>query len=456
MIKDTITYKNTVILTIYHQNFPQDCLTGKRVLREHISKNVIQFSEEYVPDEEWDNLTGCAWEEHALVPPKENYNPYHTKACAHMTHRIYPTKPSVIYRKDGTGIDGKTLEAILAFIQKYTGMNLKEHPVFLGDMFLFSPSELEFHCTKDNSIVLHHLEPGMRITLHLKRGHDILETKTMDITVPADLLEIPTGCDWNNYDIEICQDGRLVYIDHDVFFARTLHLTLSIPGPKKRIPLNTLQKYYELETQSNVHKSVIGPPPEPVRESLSAINQTLVRNLHNQKISDRFLFVKPGELHTAMDKITDLIFRAADELWLIDSYFTDQNHSSNQMIDWLRLIANSRAARQNIIFYCGTDSKALTAAQLKEAILKDPVIQDTLVRNQAAHMQLIQTKTSIHDRFLMIRNGDTCSGISIGSSFNSLNTHHYCIHSLAHQEVREVLETLYAWMDTNTAAQEEV
>lgn len=92
MIKNTITYKNKIILTLYHQDFPNENLTLKRSKKEHIKKNWIIFTEEYVPDDEWNKLTGYAWEEKALLIPKEKYNPYYEKACANMIHRIYPNK----------------------------------------------------------------------------------------------------------------------------------------------------------------------------------------------------------------------------------------------------------------------------------------------------------------------------------------------------------------------------
>jgi hypothetical protein len=62
MIKDTITYKNKTILTVYHQGFPQEPLRSKRSYTTHIEKNLLIFSEEAVSDDEWDNLTGYAWE----------------------------------------------------------------------------------------------------------------------------------------------------------------------------------------------------------------------------------------------------------------------------------------------------------------------------------------------------------------------------------------------------------
>ena len=85
----------------------------------------------------------------------------------------------------------------------------------------------------------------------------------------------------------------------------------------------------------------------------------------------------------------------------------------------------------------------------------DPIILNTIKSRQTEGIQLFQTKLAIHDRFLIIRNADEYLGLSIETSFNSLNTNHYCIHVLAHKEAKEVLKILYDWMKINVIAREE-
>lgn len=255
MIKNTITYKNKIILTLYHQDFPNENLTLKRSKKEHIKKNWIIFTEEYVPDDEWNKLTGYAWEERALLIPKEKYNPYYEKACANMIHRIYPNKPSVIWKTDGSTISEDDLGEMLAFIQKYTGMDIKEHPVFLGDVFLFSPSEFEYHSNEENSIIFHKLKAGMKIIVHFKNQHNILQSKTIDIATDTDELEVTAECNWNNHDVEIYKNNSLIYMNEDISYIRCMNLSYSIVDRKKRIPLTTLQEYYELEQQKDFEKA---------------------------------------------------------------------------------------------------------------------------------------------------------------------------------------------------------
>lgn len=454
MIKDTITYKKNSFLTIYHQGFSNDSLTQKRVRQKRIGRFQICFTEEYAPEWEWNQMTGYAWEESALLMPKEKHNPYHEAACANMVHRIYLDKPEVIWKKDGKTLDETLLVEVFAFIRDYTGMNLENNPVYLGDAFLFSASKQRFHSNKANSVVLQKLNAGMRVVLHLKNGQSILESKTVEITEDTEELEITTACDWNQHDIEIYQDDKLVYINRDCSYIKRMHFNLTMESRKKRIPLLALRKYYELALPGSVQESVIGTPPEPVKSVLGEMNQTLIRKLTNQKSSDRFLFVQPGELNVAMDKITKMIYKATDEIWLIDSYFTDKNHGLQQMTDWLRLLVNAGAAEKNIVFYSKGDEIALNAAELKIHSENDIIIQDAMAIRNSLAIQLIQTKQPIHDRFLIVRNQDSWSGLSIGTSFNSLNSNHYCIQKLLHREAQEVLMVLCNWMEGNTVARE--
>ena len=449
MIKDTIIYKNKVILTVCHQGFSEENSTLKRSRREHIGRSLIIFTEECVPEDEWDHLAEYAWEEKALVPPNEKYNPYRERACANMVQRVCLNKPSVIWKNDRIVIRGKELVAVLAFIKKYTGMDLEKHPVFLGDMFLFSASVFTYHSNKENSIILGGIEPGMQVILKLKRGEDILQCKTVDLEEEKEELEVPTECNWDNHDIEIYKDHSLIYVNKDISYMRSIVLNMSVGGRKKRILLTKLQEYYEYEKKGESQISVIGTPPDPVEETLREVNGELVRRIKNERDSERFWFIRPGELDIAVRRITDVIFRAEDELWLIDSYFTDKGSGLQQMTDWLRLISEAPAKRKYIVFYCNSEDKALNAIQLKNHMKND------MMARRSCRIQLIQTKTAIHDRFVLMHNKDSWMGVSVGTSFNSLNSNHYCIQMLVHSEAKEVHEVLCEWMAANTAAQEE-
>ena len=92
----------------------------------------------------------------------------------------------------------------------------------------------------------------------------------------------------------------------------------------------------------------------------------MIRKLQLQKPTDRFLFIRPGEQENAKNRIARLIDAQSDEIWLIDSYFTDRSLGLFKMLDWLRLLVCTPAGRINIIFYSKNSERALNISELKE------------------------------------------------------------------------------------------
>lgn len=456
MIQDTIIYKNKTILTLYHKNFPQDFLTPHRTHSQHIGKHVIRFSEQYVPEETWDHITDYAWEDHMLLTPKERYNPYGDKACANMTHRVCLDKPSVIRKKNGTTIPEEELCSVIDYIHKYTGMDLSQKPIFLGDIFLFSAQELDYHSNEEHSVVLSHVEAGMKIIIHFRKENNIVESRIVDIEENEEEYEIKADCDWNNHDIQVYKNNNLFYMDTNISYMRTIDFGFSYGTRTKRIPLKALQQYYDLDSPGSTEHRIMGTAPDPVLQALEDQNTILVRKLRNSKQTDDFLFVRPNEMATAVQAITKIIFEAENELWLFDSYFTDKGHSEHQITDWVRLLANSKARKKHIVFYCKNETGAYNAEQLRVLCQQDPIIRDALDSNHGNTIQLLQASDSIHDRFVIIRNGDTYSGLSIGTSLNSLDKNFYCIQKLSHKKAKEVFVTLYQWIRTHLVAMEEI
>lgn len=94
----------------------------------------------------------------------------------------------------------------------------------------------------------------MKIIVHFKNQHNILQSKTIDIATDTDELEVTAECNWNNHDVEIYKNNSLIYMNEDISYIRCMNLSYSIVDRKKRIPLTTLQEYYELEQQKILKK----------------------------------------------------------------------------------------------------------------------------------------------------------------------------------------------------------
>lgn len=58
------------------------------------------------------------------------------------------------------------------------------------------------------------------------------------------------------------------------------------------------------------------------------------------------------------------------------------------------------------------------------------------------------------DRFLLCRAGSSFSGISLGTSLNSLDSNFFCVHILSDPFARECWETLWGQMGAHTVETE--
>ena len=282
-----------------------------------------------------------------------------------------------------------------------------------------------------------------------------LKVYRTDITEDLDSFEVMAEKDWDNHDIEVFENGKLIYLNRNISYIRHIQFSFSMDGRKKRIPLKTL-KDYEVEIKGKPQVSSVGEPPEPVQKMLGEYNQELVLSLRKQKSSETFQFFQPGEVERAKYKIMEMMESAVDELWIFDSYFTDKSSGSNVMLDWLRMSMATNAKRKNIIFYCKDISRALDVDGLKDEILRDEILQVIKDARKTLGVRLVQTIAPIHDRFLIVRNGDTYTGLAIGTSFNSLNSNHYCMQKIAHREAEGIISMLTEWMLNNTAEIEEI
>lgn len=455
MIKDEIIFKNKTILTIYHRGFEHEQDYKKRVVKEKIGRNWIIFNEECVSDSEWDLNKEYDWEESGLLMAGEKINPYNHSACANMIHRVYVNKSKVIEQLYNKASQNDVLGKVIDFVQKYTGMDLKESPIMLGDVFLFSIREINYKSNENNSILLYDLKAGMKIIIKFKKRNIILETRIINIDIDTDEIEVETDYDWNCHDIEIYMDESLIYIRKDVYYMRHIVLNMSMKNPAKKIPQSSTNSYYALEQSSKVNTIEMGEPLEEKRKRLNDLNRILCQAMHGSNKPNDVVFIKPGQEQIAREKIMSVLFDEGNELWLFDPYFTDTGSGDTKMIDWLRLIANAKAKKRHIVFYCSGEGRALDASQLETRIQRDSVIKRDIIEQKNSCIQLVQTRQPIHDRFLIIVKENTMKGISIGTSLNSLNANHYCIHDLDNYSCRMILEELSMWIESNIEEEKE-
>lgn len=460
MICDKIIFRGQTLLTIYHQGL--DYKLSNRYIRqiEKIGRYNLVFVETIVEDSEIESIKDWSLKEEGLIDPDTTKNPYRDGACAYMVHYSYEKKPSCIYflkdNKYSLKISIDDYLHISKLIKKYTGMDMESNPMFYGDVFIFGCSEREYEHNKANGIILKNVPANSTIIVHFKKDDIIVSSKICRVETKTAALELCSDSPWTSHDIEIFSAERLIYYKKDASYIKGISIRTQFKEKGKTVKLNTIGTEYTIEKYSESQTSYIGERFDEYEDILQTSSWNIIKDIKSEKPDDQVFFIKPGELDFARKLIGSALELAEDELWLFDSYLTDKN-GMNKIIDWLRIIANCPAVSKNIVFYCKDSNKALNISGIKSAIQKDGILSAMLRRKRGIGIHFYQLRSPIHDRFVLIKNDNKFSGLSIGTSLNSLEKNYFCISKLSPAASRNIYNELTLWInDGNVILDEEV
>lgn len=462
MICDRITYGGQVLLTVYHQGFDAEIKERRLKIVEKVGSYNLCFTEELVSDEEVTNyIVDWSIREEGLLTPDSTINPYSDAACAHMIHYGYFNKPSRIFKFSGDryllGISIEKLININEFIKKYTGFDIEKNPMLFGDILVFRCYARNYHANKEEGIIVENLPAESTVIVRFKKNDMIVSTKIVRIDHDAEETEIKSDKPWTYHDMEIFFNDELVYYKKDISYIRRMQLNMHLDAPKKRIKLNKIASSYTFDRTGKGHVSNIGDPLDEYEEMMNASASDIKNRLNAEKPDNQVTFMKPGELEKAINLIGSIMQTASNAIWIFDSYFTDIN-GMNGMLDWIRILANCEAESKNVVFYSKGLKNALDLEALKKEIERDTELSMMLRTRKALGIHFYQTKSPIHDRFVLTETDNIHSGLAIGTSFNSLGDHYYCIFKLSHKASQTIWDELKSWIldDNNLLEEEEV
>lgn len=460
MICDRVTFRGQTLLTIYHQGIDNNALKRYVNRTQKIGRYNLIFIETYVEDKEIENIKDWIYKEEGLLEPGSSKNPYGNAVCAYMYHYGYANKPSCIYsfknHKYSLKISADDFLCICEFIKKYTGIDIESNPMFCGDVFIFKCNEFNQKCKKNDGIVLENIPANSIVIVHFKNGDLIISSKIVKVEYETDNLEIISDKPWVSHDIEIFNGKELIYFRRDISYIRRISLRTTIKGINKIVKLNNIASEYTIEKDSESHTSHIGEPIDKFMETFQTSAFEIKKFIKSEKPDDQVFFIKPKEISMAMKLIVHALESAQDELWIFDSYFTDKN-GIGQILDWLRIVVNCQARFKNIVFYCNDPNKTLNTDEIKSKMEKDEVLSETYRSINKFGIHFYQVKSPIHDRFVLINNNKKFFGLSIGTSFNSLDRNYYCISKLSHSASKIIYNELIQWMkNDNIVSDEEV
>lgn len=449
MICDRIIFGGQILLTIYHQGLDNEINNRRLNIVEKVGRYNLIFTETIISDAEIEDIVGWSAKESGLLTPESTKNPYSGGTCAYMVHYQYYNKPSLLFRfmkdKYVLKIPIEKLIQINSFIKKYTGFDIEKNPMFYGDVLLLKSYSKNYYAKNSDGIILKNVPIGSTVIVRFKKDEVIVLTKVVRISDENLETEIKSDKLWTFCDIEIFFNDELMYYEKDVSFARSIKLKMQIQDSGKRIRLNKIANNFTIKGNAGSHVTNIGELPDEFEEIMHASANEVKHRLNAEKTDEQVIFMKPKELKKAVNLIGDIMQEALDTIWIFDSYFTDIN-DINGMLDWIRILANCRAQTKNVVFYCKNLDNALDIEKLKNEIENDIELSVMLRDKNKIGVHFYQTRSPIHDRFVLTETNNTNAGLAMGTSFNSLDDHYYCIYKLSHKTSQLIWEELEEWM----------
>ena len=455
MICDKVIYKGEEILTVYHKGHDENI--KERIIKKQtkIGRYNLIFIEKYVDDIELENIKDHSYTEEGLLPPDTKMNPYSGPVCANMIHYIYRNKPSCLFTFNDNHYSIKVPVAdflkISKFVKKYTGLDIELTPMILGDTLIYNSTEQTFKTNKDNELILEELPANSTVIIHFKNDDTIVSSKVLNFNKDTEKLVISSDRPWKSHDIEIFNNGELIYYHNDIVYIRRINLSFVMKNEGKTVRLSKIGKTYSAKKETQFSTSCIGEPANEIEEIISKSNNNIRNFLKAENPDDQVFFIKPNELDKVIDLITDICEKAIEEIWIFDPYFTDVDGLS-KVFDWLKILINSNSSKRHIVFY--SNNNTLSAKDFVFKIIIDQGLNEFIRIKKSLGITCHQVKSPIHDRFILVKNNTEYMGLSIGTSFNSLERNHYCIHKLSHSATKTILNDLINWMNLGNVLSE--
>lgn len=450
MVCDKVTYGGQTLLTVYHQGFDHEIKKRRLKRTEKIGSYNLVFTETLASDNEIDNISGWIMKEEGLLVPNSTKNPYSSASCAYIVHYKYIDKPNKLFNlsenKFVLAISVEKLILINEFIKKYMGFNIDKNPMIYGDVLFIRSYMRNYRTNKEEGIIVETLPVGSMIIVRFKKDNVIVSTKIICVDQETNETEIKSDVPWTFHDIEIYINNELVYFEEDISYMRRMQINMHLVEPGKRIKLNKIADKYILQRNDKGQISKIGDSPDRFEELMANSTSEIKKRLSAEEPDNQVTFMKPGELQKALDLIGNAMQQASDTIWIFDSYFTDTNGIKG-MLDWIHILANCRAQSKNVVFYSKGPNNALDLGALKNEIKSDSALSTMLRTRKALGIHFYQTKSPIHDRFMLMESDNINCGLAMGTSFNSLGDHHYCIYKLGHKASQTIWSELKSWMN---------
>ena len=391
------------------------------------------YSEDiYVEDFEYNFVIGGFLECENVKNPYSNYS---TQYKEFVNQENNP-----LINNDQLTIETRNFKELCTFVKENSNFNLT--PSSIGNLFVFSPIKIEVKSHNSESF------PYLNINGKDAHGTAFVKFKLEDIILESyvvdnisDGSEIWSKGDWDNYEIEIYDEGTLIY-KANYYIIRAINI-------KMGITTRTIEKKYQ-----SISSSILITNTD-MSNKITISDKTyldfLGRYLNNEKIEtnkhenpkDSYCtFLKKNERDKAF-KIFEDIIKKNEEIWIFDPFFISDNSGISVLIDILTMLGSTPKTK-NIIFTENIDNeneeKNMTFTKYKSQIEKHG--QESLRDLNLNSLNFIKAKYKFHDRFIFMKTDEKIIGYQIGTSLNSFGTNYSNIIKLNDYCAKNLFEIL--------------
>ncbi|OCS88857.1 hypothetical protein [Caryophanon latum] len=451
MIVNKVSYGGENLVTVYHRGIEDEVESYERkIIKQKINQYNLCFEQYKVNVDDLNNITSTLSVQEGFLTPKDNLNIYSSRVCARVTRYVSAVKPRKIIKtledKFEFNLSIETIININEFIKKYTGLDLNKNPIFYGDTFIFEPIEIDLCKNESKGLTIRNIEAHSEIVIRFRNNGMIVYAYKRLFEDEVLEVEINPEIDWTFFDIEFYKDNELIFCDSDLFFFGSMRLSMGISNRPKSVKLNSLSSYLDIPTEPTRVESVIGEEINQIEDLYAKSNFEMSRKIRNEQEVNNITFIKPGETNRALKEITEFLNKNFEEVWIFDPYFTDRTRF-NKTFDWLKIFSELPLKKINFLFYCKNEDNAYSYNALETEVVENALL-DNIIENKTLNWTFIETKSAIHDRFILTKASDgQFSGITVGTSLNSVDTNHFCINHLNHNSTKTILNELSDFLD---------
>ena len=446
MIVNKVSYGGENLVTIYHDGVEdEDESYERKVIKQKINQFNLCFEQFKVSEEALNNIPSSLFKQEGLLSPKDELNIYSGNICAKYRRYVSTNKPKKVIKTVEDKLDFKLpIEVVITineFIKKYTGLDLNKNTFFYGDTFVFEPVEIDIFKNESNGLTIRNIEMQSEVVIRFKNNRLIVATYKRLFEKDFEEIEINPKVEWKSFDIEFYKNNELFFLNSDFSFIDSIQLNMEIINSTKNVKLNSLSSNIDIPTKSTEFESVIGKENSLIEELDRKSKIFLARKIRNELEMNDIIFIKPGETEKSLKEITKFLNKNLEEVWVFDPYLTDRSRFS-KTLDWLRIFSELPIKQMNFVFYCKGEEKAYSCNSLES------VLQNNEVKKKTKAWFFIETKSAIHDRFILSKtNEGHFSGLTIGTSLNSVDTNHFCISQLNHNSTKTILNELIEFLE---------